>query len=334
MPDDRLMDLAERSELSEKLQEEVLRMLNDPRASSLVDQFVLQWLQLQRLEQVQPDKDMFPEFGSELRRAMMEETRLMFLHIIKEDRSILELIDAPYTFLNERLAKFYGIEDTRGNLRGSDAAEKGEPIKGKEFRLVQLPANSPRGGVLTQASVLTVTSNPTRTSPVKRGKWILDNLLNQSPPAAPPGVPELEKGPLQGTLRQRMEQHRVDPACAGCHQLMDPLGFALENYDAIGRWRTMEEGTPIDASGQLPNGSMVRNAGELIQHLKKEQGDAFLRCLTEKMLTYATGRGMEYFDRCAVDQISARVKSDQYRFSRLVREIVLSDPFLKQGERQ
>jgi len=329
MPDDRLMDLAERSELSEKLQEEVLRMLNDPRASSLVDQFVLQWLQLQRLEQVQPDKDMFPEFGSELRRAMMEETRLMFLHIIKEDRSILELIDAPYTFLNERLAKFYGIEDTRGNLRGSDAAEKGEPIKGKEFRLVQLPANSPRGGVLTQASVLTVTSNPTRTSPVKRGRWVLEQLLGAPPPPPPPNVPELPADPqaqVSGSLRQRLEMHRANPSCANCHAKMDPLGFALENYDAVGRFRTKDGNFDIDAGGELPDGSKFANLTELKGILRKRSRDV-TRCLTEKMLIFALGRGLEYYDRPAVKKIVETVESQDHRFSALVMAIVSSDAF-------
>jgi hypothetical protein len=319
MPDDPLLQRALSGELLRKeiLEQETMRMLQDRRSSAMVENFAGQWLTLRKLDQFRPDPQRFPQWNDQIRSLLQRETLTFVAGVMREDQSVLTLLDADFTYVNEDLAKYYGIAG----------------VQGEQFRKVSV-RDLPRRGLLTQGAILAVTSNPTRTSPVKRGKWILDNLLNQSPPAAPPGVPELEKGPLQGTLRQRMEQHRVDPACAGCHQLMDPLGFALENYDAIGRWRTMEEGTPIDASGQLPNGSMVRNAGELIQHLKKEQGDAFLRCLTEKMLTYATGRGMEYFDRCAVDQISARVKSDQYRFSRLVREIVLSDPFLKQGERQ
>jgi mono/diheme cytochrome c family protein len=319
MPDDPLLQRALSGELLRKevLEQEAMRMLQDRRSNAMVENFAGQWLTLRKLDQFRPDPQRFPQWNDQIRSLLQRETLTFVAGVMREDQSVLTLLDADFTYVNEELAKYYGIPG----------------IQGEQFRKVSV-RDLPRRGLLTQGAILAVTSNPTRTSPVKRGKWILDNLLNQSPPAAPPGVPELEKGPLQGTLRQRMEQHRVDPACAGCHQLMDPLGFALENYDATGKWRTTEEGAPIDASGQLPNGVIVRNAGELIQHLKKEQGDAFLRCLTEKMLTYATGRGMEYFDRCAVDQISARVKSDEYRFSRLVREIVLSDPFLKQGDRQ
>ena len=228
----------------------------------------------------------------------------------------MELLDGEFTYLNEPLADFYGIPN----------------VKGKEFREVSLKGTG-RAGLLTQASVLAVTSNPTRTSPVKRGKWILDNLLAQSPPPAPPGVPELEKVKLTGTLRQRLEQHRADPACANCHKLMDPLGLALENYDAIGRYRTHDEGQPIDASGVLPDGTAVKNSEELRKILSSKHRDDFVQCLTEKMLTYALGRGLEYYDKCAVDKIVAKMKQDNYRFSTLLTEIVLSEPFQKKGTR-
>jgi len=190
-----------------------------------------------------------------------------------------------------------------------------------------------RMGLLTHASVLAVTSNPTRTSPVKRGKWVLENLLGTPPPPAPAGVPELDKVELTGTLRQRMEQHRADPACASCHKLMDPIGLALENYDAIGRWRTIDYGQPIDPSGELPDGERVNGPGELIKNLAGKNADKFVRCLTEKMLVYGLGRGLEYYDRCAIDKIQAKISKDDYRFSSLLFEIVSSDPFQRKGVR-
>jgi hypothetical protein len=216
------------------------------------------------------------------------------------------------------LAEFYGISG----------------VQGDQFRRVSL-AGTVRGGLLTQASILSVTSNPTRTSPVKRGKFVLDNLLGTPPPAAPPGVPDLkEKGELTGTLRQRMEQHRADPACAACHQLMDPLGFALENFDAVGRWRVKDGKDDIDSSGELPGGIKVDGAVALRKLLKEKYQDRFVRCLIEKTLTYGIGRGLDYYDLCTVEKIEKQLPAANYRFSTMIFEIVRSDAFQKIGERE
>jgi Protein of unknown function (DUF1588)/Protein of unknown function (DUF1585)/Protein of unknown function (DUF1592) len=291
-------------------------MMKDPRSNEFVENFAGQWLTLRKLKNFQPNSDQFPKWNDETRKLVERETLTFFAGVMRKNMSVMELLDGDFTYLNEPLADFYGIPN----------------VKGKEFREVSLKGTG-RAGLLTQASVLAVTSNPTRTSPVKRGKWILDNLLAQSPPPAPPGVPELEKVKLTGTLRQRLEQHRADPACANCHKLMDPLGLALENYDAIGRYRTHDEGQPIDASGVLPDGTAVKNSEELRKILSSKHRDDFVQCLTEKMLTYALGRGLEYYDKCAVDKIVAKMKQDNYRFSTLLTEIVLSEPFQKKGTR-
>jgi hypothetical protein len=231
---------------------------------------------------------------------------------MREDRSILDFLDADFTFVNERLARHYGIAG----------------IKGDAFQRVSLTGDQ-RGGILTQASILTVTSNPTRTSPVKRGKWILENILGTPPPPPPPDVPELKEGKeLTGTLRQRMEQHRANPNCAVCHQRMDPLGFGFENLDAIGAWRTQDGKSPIDPSGTLPDGRSFKGPKELKAILKSKE-EEFRRCLAEKMLTYALGRGVEYYDKPAVEQISQALALNHNRFSALVIAIVKSDPFQK-----
>jgi uncharacterized protein DUF1592/uncharacterized protein DUF1588/uncharacterized protein DUF1587/uncharacterized protein DUF1585/uncharacterized protein DUF1595 len=321
MPDDELFDLAGRGELAKGpvISAQARRMLADPKSSALVDDFAGQWLQLRNLRTATPDRKLFPSFDEDLRAAMRKETELFFQTVMREDRSVLEFLDSDWTFLNERLARHYGIAG----------------VAGKEFRRVAL-ADSPRGGVLTQASVLTVTSNPTRTSPVKRGKWVLEQLLGAPPPPPPPGVPELPEGKkaaLTGTLRQRMEKHREDPACATCHKGMDPLGFGLENFDAIGAFRDKEGDKPLDVSGVLPDGRTFAGPRELKAVL---QGDAaaFRRCLVEKMLTFALGRGLEDGDRAAVERISSSLAWDGNRFSSLVIEIVNSDPFrLRRGER-
>jgi hypothetical protein len=334
MPDERLFELAEKGELEAKLDEEIQRMLKDDRATSLVDQFALQWLQLQRLDQVQPDRDMFPDFNDELRRAMKEETRLLFLHILKEDRSILEVVDASYTFLNERLARFYGIRDDRGNEDKVNGEQKGEPIQGRDFRLVQLPAGSTRGGLLTHASILTVTSNPTRTSPVKRGRWVLEQVLGAPPPPPPPDAPQLPvdaQAVASGSLRQRLEIHRANPSCANCHDKMDPIGFALENYDAVGRFRTKDGAFDIDASGVLPDGSKFNNLPDLKQILKNRSRDV-ARCMAEKMLIFAIGRGVEFYDRPTINKIVESTEANGYRFSALVKAIVASEPFRMRRE--
>ncbi len=313
MPDETLFELAEEDALHHDgvLEAQVLRMLADPKSVALVDNFASQWLQLRNLDLVDPDRDRFPAFDDELRSAMRRETELFFETLIREDRSLLELIDADFTFLNQRLAQHYGIEG----------------VQGHHFRRVQLD-DPVRGGVLTQASVLTVTSNPTRTSPVKRGKWVMEQLLAISPPAPPGNVPQLEDEgrKLVGTLRQKMEQHRSDPACAICHTLMDPLGFGLENFDAVGAWRTQDEGLPIDASGELPDGATFAGPAELKQVLLRRSDD-IRRCISEKLLVYALGRGLRPADQCVVDEIVEIVRAGDDRFSQLVIAIVRSDAF-------
>ena len=318
MPDEELFELAVAGKLRENLTAQVKRMLADPKSSALVENFAGQWLTLRKLAQVSPDAQLFPEFDEGLRAAMQKETELFFEAILREDRSLLDLIDADFTFVNARLARHYGMTS----------------IFGAHFRRVPAPPN--RGGLLTQASILTLTSHPTRTSPVKRGKWVLEQLLGTPPPPPPPDVPDLdEKKQLTGTLRQVMEQHRVNPICASCHARMDPIGFAFENYDAIGRWRTKEGSFDIDPSGELPDGRRFQGPAELKQILK-EKKDLFARSVTEKMLTYALGRGLEFYDQCAIDKIVAALAKNDYRFSTLVVEIVHSDPFQKRtatGER-
>jgi mono/diheme cytochrome c family protein len=313
MPDDELFRLAEEKKLRAELDNQIKRMLADPRARSLTDNFAGQWLQLRNLANLTPDPELFPQFDEELRKAMVKETELFFEAVVKEDRSILDFIDADFTFVNERLAKHYGIPG----------------IKGKEFRRVQLTGEQ-RGGILTQASVLSVTSNPTRTSPVKRGKWILDNILNTPAPPPPPNVPELsddQQEVASAPLRQRMEKHRSKADCAVCHQRMDPLGFGLENYDAVGGWRTKDGKFDIDPSGELPGG-VTFSGPKGLRAIVRGRESEFRRCLADKLLTYALGRGMESLDKCALDNICQAVQNNQNRFSALVLAIVHSDPFL------
>jgi hypothetical protein len=322
MPDEELFQAAEKGELRKPdlLEAQVKRMLRDPKAFALVENFGGQWLELRNLDTVQPDPKKFPEFDKDLRSAMRRETQLFFQSIVREDRSILDFLNAKYTFMNERLAKFYGIPG----------------ITGPEFRRVELPENSESGqrmGVLTQASVLTISSYPNRTSPVLRGKFILENVLNTPPPPPPPDVPLLENsGGNTGTLRQQMEKHRSNAICASCHSKMDPLGFGLENYDAIGRWRSSEGGLPIDASGTLPDGKSFNSPVEMMSILAGNR-DAFARCLTEKLLTYALGRGLERYDKPSIQSISRRAAARDYRFSSLILEIVNSMPFqMRRGD--
>ncbi|MEQ8785687.1 MAG: DUF1592 domain-containing protein [Pirellulaceae bacterium] len=313
MPDNELLYLAHNGKLREgdNLERQVRRMLADPKAGAFVENFALQWLELRNLDSVTPDEQQFPQFDDNLRSAMLRETELFFTFMLREDRSVLDLLAADFTFVNEPLAKLYGIDG----------------VEGDAFQRVSL-SGTQRGGLLTQASVLTVTSNPTRTSPVKRGKWVLENLLGEPPPPpAPDAAPLDDQTQLTGTLRQRLEQHRADPRCATCHQKMDPLGFALENFDAIGGWRTRDEGQPIDASGELPSGETFNGAKQLQTLLLKTKKEQFVRCLTEKMLTYALGRGLEYYDQCAVNEIRAALADDNYRISTLVAGIARSEPF-------
>ncbi len=319
MPDDELLLLAHHGHLRDRkrLLEKVGRMIQDPRSNQFVENFAGQWLQLRNLDLVNPDTRIFRSFDDDIRQGMRRETLTFFAAVMRANLPVTTLLDADFTYLNESLAKFYGI-------RG---------VTGDQFRRVSL-AGTPRGGLLTHASVLTVTSNPTRTSPVKRGKWILDNLLNTPPPPAPPDVPELDKGRLVGTLRQRMEQHRESPACAACHNMMDPLGFALENFDGVGQWRSRDGRDEVDASGKLPDGTEFRGVEDLRELLATQRKDQFTRCLTEKMLIYAIGRGTEYYDKCAIDEIVAYVEQNDYKFAYLIAGIIASDPFQKQGYRE
>ncbi len=289
-------------------------MLKDPKSRALVDNFAGQWLQLRSLKNFTPDKKLFPEFDEFCDRRCVKRPSCFFAAVVSEDRSVLDFIDSDFTFVNERLARHYGIADVRG----------------EEFRRVPL-ADRQRGGVLTQASVLAVTSNPTRTSPVKRGKWVLENLLGAPPPPPPPGVPELKdsaQGPADGSLRVRMEQHRAKAECAVCHNRMDPLGFGLENYNAIGAWRTHDGPFAIDASGTLPGGKSFAGPTELKQILKARQ-QQFVRCLAEKLLTYSLGRGLEEYDRPSVSDIVEASAAEDYRFTSLVAAVIRSEPFLK-----
>jgi mono/diheme cytochrome c family protein len=316
MPDDELFRLALDNKLHEPgtLEKQVHRMLRDPKAQALVDNFAGQWLQLRNLKLMAPDRERFPAFDEPLREAMQKESELFFASVMREDRSILDFIDCEYTYLNERLARHYGIKG----------------VQGDRFRRVRVP-DGRRGGLITQASILTVTSNSTRTSPVKRGKWVLEEILGAPPPPAPPNVPKLAddtEQPLSGTLRQRMEQHRANASCASCHQRLDPLGFGLENYDPIGAWRDRDGAEPVDASGTLPSGESFQGPAALKAILKTRQRE-FTRCLAEKMTTYALGRGLEDYDGCTIDRVIEGVAAGKYRFSRLVIEVVRSDAFLK-----
>ena len=321
MPDDELLALAEAGKLhaADTLDAEVKRMLADPRSSALADNFAGQWLELRNLDVVKPDPQKFPDWSPELRDAMKEETRLFFDSILRENRPLSDFLDARYTFLNERLAKYYGIDG----------------VKGPEFRKVEL-ANPQRGGILSQASVLTVSSYPTRTSVVIRGKYILNNILGSPPPPPPADVPLLDEAAVgtSASLRQQMEKHRADAMCASCHNKMDPLGFGLENYDGIGKWRAMDGKFPVDSSGVLPNGTNFSTPGEMRAALKS-QLPQFSRCMVEKMLTYSLGRGLGPYDRRTVDGIDSKLAAGGYGFQSLIYEIVRSLPFQsRRGEQQ
>lgn len=315
MPDEELLEHAWKGTLRQNLDAQVTRMLANPKAIALTKNFAGQWLEMRKLETVQPDRRKFRDYNPKLAEDMRTETERFFQSIVEEDRSVLDLISADYSFLNERLAKHYGIDG----------------VYGEEFRKVPLEDPN-RGGILTQASVLTVTSNPTRTSPVKRGKWILDNVLGTPPPDPPANVPTLEsQKKLSGSLRQRMKEHRENAACASCHARMDPIGFALENYDAIGKWRTKDEGFQIDASGELPSGTKFDGAGGLKKILLDERKDEFIHNLISKTMTYALGRGVEYYDECAIRQVQAEMTKHDFHYSSMIHAIVHSPSFQKRG---
>ena len=310
MPDDELLRLANKGRLRRNLDAQVRRMLADPRSRALVDNFAGQWLQLRTLDIVAPDEKLFPGFDAELRSALRAETEALFEHILRKDRPVTEFLTADYTFVNERLARHYGLKD----------------VAGREFVRVSLQGSG-RRGVLTHGSVLTLTSNPNRTSPVKRGKWILENILASPPPPPPPGVPALESKETHGTLRQRMDAHRDNPMCASCHAKMDPLGFAFEHFDAVGRFRDKDGDAPVETRGELVSGERFADHEELSRVLSDARQAEFLRCLSEKVLTYALGRGLEYYDRPAVAAIETRLRQRGLRFSALIQAVVESVPF-------
>ncbi|MBN8626202.1 MAG: DUF1592 domain-containing protein [Planctomycetes bacterium] len=328
MPDDELFALAAKGELTKNLESQVRRMLKDPKSSALIDQFAMQWLQLGRLTAHAPDATMFPEFKEPLRQAMLTETKLFLGEIMREDHSILDMLDSDYTYMNSSLAKLYGVYDTMGNGSGRKKIPGGKSFRGDAiFDRVTL-TDGLRGGLLTQPGILTVTSNPTRTSPVKRGKWVLEQMLGEPPPPPPPDVPELEqqKGKLTGSLRQQMEQHRADPACANCHAKMDQLGFAFENFNAVGAFREKDGNDVINPSGVLDGDKKFSGPAELRKILIGRKDD-FAKCLTEKLLIFALGRGLEYYDDRAVTRIVEALQKNDYKFSTLCLEIVRSEPF-------
>ena len=315
IPDDELLETAIHGNLKQPsvLEKEIRRMLADPRSETLVNNFAEQWLYLRNLASASPDARLFPDFDDNLRQGFRRETEMFFESIMREDRNVLDLLRANYTFVNERLAKHYGIPN----------------VYGSRFRRVTFDESSVRGGLLGQGSVLTVSSYATRTSPVIRGKWVLSNVLGSPPPPPPPNVPPLKEAADTGkvlTMRERMAEHRANPACAGCHKLMDPIGFSLENYDAVGRWRTAEGGVPVDAAGGLPDGSTFTGAAGLRMALLRNP-ELFVTTTTEKLLTYALGRGVEEYDAPAVRGIVRAARGNDYRFSSLVLGIVNSTPF-------
>jgi hypothetical protein len=314
IPDDELLDVAVRGELRQPaaLAHQTRRMLADPRSRSLVSSFAGQWLHLRNLESIMPDSRLFPDFDDNLRQAMRRETELLFEEVLREDRSVLDLLKSDHAWLNERLARHYGIPH----------------VYGPRFRRVTLDAASNRGGLLRHGSVLTVTSYATRTSPVLRGKWILDNLLGTPPPPPLPDVPALDDNTVSASLpvRERLLQHRANAACAVCHNLTDPVGFALENFDAVGQWRALEDGHPLDASGGLPDGSRFTGVAGLEEALLRRP-EVFVTTLTEKLLTYALGRGIEHYDGPAVREVVRAARAADYRFSAVISAIVSSTPF-------
>ena len=322
IPDDQLLDLAERGKLKNPavLEEQARRMLADPRSKALVSNFAGQWLYLRNVQKVWPNPDVFPYFDASLREAFQQETELFFESMLRENRSVLDLLSADHTFVNERLARHYQIPNIYGN----------------HFRRVTV-SDENRKGLLGQASILTVTSYATRTAPTIRGRWLLENILGTPPPPPPPNVPSLDvkkgEGGIPLTMRQQMEQHRANPACASCHKVMDPLGFALENFDATGKWRTTDGGNPIDASGATPDGIQFQGPAEL-RKLLLTHPDQFVTTVTEKLLTYALGRGVEYSDAPAVRGILREAAAGNYRWSALLVGIVKSTPFQMRRSRE
>ncbi|MBI4473124.1 MAG: DUF1592 domain-containing protein, partial [Acidobacteria bacterium] len=315
IPDDELLNVAAAGALRspEILARQVRRLLADEKSNALVENFAGQWLQLRNLAAVSPFPRAFPEFDDNLRQAFRRETELFFSSIKDENRSVLDLFRANYTFLNERLAKHYGIPN----------------VYGSRFRRVELTEDNPRRGLLGHGSLLTVTSYATRTAPTLRGKWILENILGSPPPPPPANVPPLEENKTEGKLlsmRERLAQHRTNPSCSGCHQLMDPVGLSLENFDATGRWRIAEGNSPINAAGALTDGIEFEGVHGLRDALLKRP-EPFLRTITGKLLTYALGRSPEYYDASAIRKIVRDAGKNNYQFESIVLGIVQSTPF-------
>jgi hypothetical protein len=313
MPDDELLTLAEANRLRDAatLTKQVQRMLADPKSDALVQNFAGQWLQIRNVRSSTPDKNDFPNFDNTLRQAFERELNLFFGSIVRENRNVLDLLTADYTFLNERLAKHYGIPN----------------VAGSHFRRVS-NIEDKRRGLLGKGGILMLTSHADRTSPVMRGKWILDNLVGSPPPPPPPEVPALPDSPNTKplTMRARMEQHRANPVCAACHKVMDPMGLALENFDAIGAWRTEDSGQPVDASGQLTDGTRIDGVIGLRNALL-QRPEVLVTTATERLLTYALGRGLEPADMAAVRAIVRDAKGNSYRFATLIQGVVKSIPF-------
>jgi hypothetical protein len=330
LPDEELIALASQNKLRSPgvIEKQVRRMLADPRSQELASNFAAQWLYLRNLQSIVPAMEDFPDFDDNLRQALRRETELFFYSIVNEDRNVVDLLGANYTFLNERLARHYGIPS----------------IYGSHFRRVTLGPESPRKGLLGHGSMLTVTSLATRTSPVLRGKWILENIFGTPPPEPPPNVPALQENPKPPSdksvetievlsVRQRMEQHRVNAACVSCHKMMDPIGFALENFDAVGRWRTKDGRLPVDPTGELVDGTKINGPASLQQALLRDS-EQFVRTVTEKLMTYGLGRGVEYYDMPVLRSIVRASAGDKYRFSSLIIGIVKSAPFQTKAKQQ
>jgi hypothetical protein len=316
------LELAEGGRLKDPvvLEQEVRRLLEDPRSKALVTNFAAQWLQLRNLRAINPDQDVFPYFEENLREAFLQETELFFESLLREDRGVLELLSANHTFLNERLARHYGIPG----------------IYGSHFRRVELTTEE-RRGLLGKGSILAVTSYANRTSVVLRGKWVLENILGTPPPPPPPNIPSLVVSAKDGkalSMREAMEKHRANPVCATCHNVMDPLGFAMENFDGIGSWRTRDAGAPIDSSGALPDGTPFVGPAELQRVLIESKSAEFIATATERLLTYALGRGVEAYDAPAIRSIIREAAPDNYRWSSLILGIVKSTPFQMRRSRE
>jgi hypothetical protein len=320
VPDDELLDAAIAGRLHDPvaLERQVRRMLADERSRALVDNFAAQWLHLRNLDSITPDMRLFPDFDDNLRQAFRQETELFFESVLREDRSVLDLLRSNYTFVNERLAKHYGIPH----------------VYGSRFRRITLDEDSDRGGLLRQGSILTVTSYATRTSPVVRGKWVLDNLIGVPPPPPLPDVPALKDNTVDGnlTVRKRLAEHRSNAVCAGCHNIMDPMGLSLEKFDAVGRRRLAESGVAIDASGGFPDGSRFADVQGLEAALLRRP-ELFVSTVAEKLLTYASGRGLEYYDAPAIRTIVRDAHAKNYRMSSIILGVVQSQPFQMRASR-